>query len=286
MGCARYRNTTGSGPRRSSPSTVSLRPRRTTWCGRNASTRRRPSWARRTSWPPASVLPPVTSRAGRAEPSPCSEGSGSPSRLGDQPGRTELGGARPPLLRDVRSHMSKPTIVLVHGAFGDASSWRPVFDQFTDDEYTVLAAAVPLLGVARDASYLGAVIDQLDKPVVLVGHSYSGCAITVAGASDNVAGLVYVAGFVPDRGETIADLQSRFPSLAMGNFLQPRPLPDGGVELSVDPQRFQDIFCADVPEAEAAFMARAQRPLVGMAFEEPAAAAAWRARRSEERRVG
>jgi pimeloyl-ACP methyl ester carboxylesterase len=176
--------------------------------------------------------------------------------------------------------MSKPTIVLVHGAFGDASGWRPVFDQLTDEAYTVLAAAVPLRGVAADASYLGAVIDQLDHPVVLVGHSYSGCAITVAGVSDKVVGLVYVAGFVPDEGETIADLQARFPSLAMGNFLQARPLPEGGVELSVDPQRFHDIFCADVPDAEAAFMARAQRPLVGTAFEEPAAAAAWRVKPS------
>jgi pimeloyl-ACP methyl ester carboxylesterase len=176
--------------------------------------------------------------------------------------------------------MSKPTVVLVHGAFGDASSWRRVFDLLDRDEYDVLAAAVPLRGVAGDASYLGAVIDQLDGPVVLVGHSYGGCVITVAGVSDKVAGLVYVAGFVPDEGETITDLQTRFPSLAMGNFLAPRPLPDGGVELTVDPQRFHDIFCADVPDAEAAFMAHAQRPLLASVFEEPAAAAAWRAKPS------
>jgi pimeloyl-ACP methyl ester carboxylesterase len=176
--------------------------------------------------------------------------------------------------------MSKPTIVLVHGAFGDASSWRAVFEHLDGEEYTILAAAIPLRGVASDAAYLGAVIDQLDGPVVLVGHSYSGCVITVTGASDKVAGLVYVAGFVPDEGETIADLQGRFPSLAMGDFLQPRPLPDGSVELSVDPSRFHDIFCADVPDAEAAFMAHEQRPLVATAFEEPATAAAWRVKPS------
>jgi pimeloyl-ACP methyl ester carboxylesterase len=176
--------------------------------------------------------------------------------------------------------MSKPTVVLVHGAFEDASSWRSVFEHLDSDEYDVLAAAVPLRGVASDASYLGAVIDQLDGPVVLVGHSYSGCVITVAGASDKVAGLVYVAGFVPDQGESISDLQARFPSLAMGNFLHPRPLPDGGVELSVDPQRYHDIFCADVPDADAEFMAHAQRPLLVTAFEEPAAAAAWRVKPS------
>ena len=176
--------------------------------------------------------------------------------------------------------MSKPTVVLVHGAFGDASSWRSVFEHFDGDEFTVLAPAMPLRGVASDASYLGAVIDQLDGPIVLVGHSYSGCAITVAGGSDKVAGLVYVAGFVPDEGERIVDLQARFPSLAMGNFLQPRTLPDGSAELSVDPDRFHSIFCADVPDNVAEFMAHAQRPLGATAFEEPAAAAAWRTKPS------
>src|SRR5258708_9225243 len=123
-------------------------------------------------------------------------------------------------------------------------------------------------------------MDQLDGPVVLVGDSYSGCVITVAGASDKVAGLVYVAGFVPDEGESIADLQDRFRALAMGNFRQPGPLPDGVVELSGDPQRFHDNFCADVPDGDAEFMAHAQRPLLATAFEEPAAAAAWRVKPS------
>ena len=176
--------------------------------------------------------------------------------------------------------MSKPTVILVHGAFGDASSWRSVFEHLDSDEYNVLAAAIPLRGVASDGSYLGAVIDQLDGPVVLVGHSYGGAVITVAGASDKVAGLVYVAAVAPDEGESISDLQARYPSLVMGDFLQPRPLPDGGVEVSVDPQRFHDIFCADVPDADAEFMAHAQRPLLATAFEEPAAAAAWRVKPS------
>ena len=176
--------------------------------------------------------------------------------------------------------MSKATVVLVHGAFGDASSWRRVFDLLEGDDVAVLAAALPLRGVASDAAYIGAVVDQLDGPVVLVGHSYGGCVITVAGVSDKVAGLVYVAGFVPDEGETIAELQGRFPSLAMGDFLQPRPLPDGGVEVSVAAERFQSVFCADVPDSEAAFMARAQRPLLASAFEEPAGAAAWRVKPS------
>jgi pimeloyl-ACP methyl ester carboxylesterase len=172
--------------------------------------------------------------------------------------------------------MSKPTILLVHGAFGDASSWRGVFDLLNGGDYTLLAAALPLRGVASDAAYLEAVIDQLDGPVVLVGHSYAGCVITVAGVSDKVAALVYVDAFMPDAGESITDLQTRFPSLVMGNFLQPRTLPGGSVELSVDPDRFQDVFCADVPDDVARFMAHAQRPLAVTVFDEPAAASAWR----------
>jgi pimeloyl-ACP methyl ester carboxylesterase len=178
--------------------------------------------------------------------------------------------------------MSKPTIVLVHGAFGDASSWRSVFDLLDGGEYSLLAAALPLRGLAADVAYLEAVIDQLDGPVVLVGHSYAGCVITAAGASDKVAALVYVAAFMPDKGESITDLQARFPSHVMGgpDFLQPRPLPDGSVELSVDPDRFQDIFCPDVPNDVAAFMAHAQRPLAVTAFDERATAAAWRVKPS------
>src|SRR3954463_5642923 len=171
--------------------------------------------------------------------------------------------------------MPKPTILLIHGAFGDASCWRPVFDRLDGDDYTVLAPPSPLRGVAADAAYTAAVIDQLEGPVVLVGHSYSGSVISVAGAPDKVAGLVYVAAFAPEAGESIADLQGRFPSLAMGDFLQPRPLSDGSAELSVDPDRFQNIFCADVPDDVATFMAHAQRPLVATAFEEATLAAAW-----------
>jgi pimeloyl-ACP methyl ester carboxylesterase len=176
--------------------------------------------------------------------------------------------------------MSKATVVLVHGGFGDASSWRPVFDLLNRDEYTVLAPPNPLRGVANDAAYIGAVIDQLDEPVVLVGHSYGGSVITVAGASDKVAGLVYVAGLAPDAGESVSDLQSRYPSLAMGPLLQQRVLPDGGAEVSVDPERFHDVFAADVPDADGAFLAHAQRPISATAFDDPAAAAAWRTKPS------
>jgi pimeloyl-ACP methyl ester carboxylesterase len=176
--------------------------------------------------------------------------------------------------------MSNATIVLVHGAFGDASSWRSVYDLLDGDEYTVLAPANPLRGLANDASYIEGLIDQLDGPVVLVGHSYGGPVITVAGNSDKVVGLVYVAGLAPDEGESVADLQGRFPPLAMGDVQQPRPLPDGGAEVSVVPERFHEVFAADISDADAAFRAHAQRPVAPNAFEEPATAAAWRGKPS------
>src|SRR6516162_2153194 len=176
--------------------------------------------------------------------------------------------------------MPSPTIVLVHGAFGDASSWRPVFDRLVGDGHTVLAPPNPLRGIPYDASYTASAIDQLDGPVVLVGHSYGGAVITVAGGSDKVAGLVYVAGVVPDEGESVNDLQGRFPSLAMGPLVQPSELADGSVEISIDPARFPDVFGADLPADDAAFRAISQRPVSAAAFDDPATAAAWREKRS------
>src|SRR4029077_1478660 len=171
--------------------------------------------------------------------------------------------------------MASPTIVLVHGAFADASTWRRVYDHLARDGHTILAPPNPLRGIPYDASYAESVIDQLDGPVVLVGHSYGGAVITVAGSSDKVAGLVYVAGVVPDEGESVNDLQGRFPSLAMGPLVQPLSLPDGSVEASIDPARFHDVFCAALSDADAAFMAISHRPVSAPAFDAPATAAAW-----------
>jgi pimeloyl-ACP methyl ester carboxylesterase len=176
--------------------------------------------------------------------------------------------------------MPTPTIVLIHGAFGDASSWRPVYDRLVDDGHTVLAPPNPLRGLPYDASYTASVIDQIDGPVVLVGHSYGGAVITVAGGSQKVAGLVYVAGVAPDEGESVNDLQARFPSLVMGSIVRPVSLPDGSVQASIDPDRFHDVFCADVSDADAAFMAISQRPVSATAFDDPATAAAWRTKPS------
>jgi pimeloyl-ACP methyl ester carboxylesterase len=172
--------------------------------------------------------------------------------------------------------MTSPTILLVHGAFADASIWRRVYDHLARDGDTVLAPPNPLRGIPYDASYTESLIDQLEEPVVLVGHSYGGAVITVAGSSDKVAGLVYVAGVVPDEGESVNDLQGRFPSLAMGPLVQPSQLPDGSVEISIDPARFPDVFGADLPADDTAFRAISQRPVAATAFDDPATAAAWR----------
>src|SRR5258708_35609146 len=144
--------------------------------------------------------------------------------------------------------MPSPTIVLLHGAFGDASSWRPVFDRLVGDGHTVLAPPNPLRGLPYDASYTASVIDQLDGPVVLVGHSYGGAVITVAGTSDKVTGLVYVAGVAPDEGESVNDLQGRFPSLAMGPLARPAQFAAGTGEVSVDTRRVHAAFCDGGPK--------------------------------------
>jgi pimeloyl-ACP methyl ester carboxylesterase len=176
--------------------------------------------------------------------------------------------------------MPSPTVVLIHGAFVDASTWRPVFDRLNAEGHTVLAPPNPLRGLEYDSSFTTSLLDQLDGPVLLVGHSYGGAVITVAGSSDKVAGLVYVAGVVPDEGESVNDLQGRFPALAMGPLIQPTPLSDGSVVASIDPTQFPEVFAADVPAEDGAFLAISQRPVAATAFDDPAPTAAWRTKPS------
>jgi pimeloyl-ACP methyl ester carboxylesterase len=173
--------------------------------------------------------------------------------------------------------MSDPTVVLVHGAFADASSWRRLYEELAGDGLMIKAPPMALRGISGgDAEYTKSVVAQLDGPVLLVGHSYGGAVITAAGASDNVVGLVYVAGFAPDEGESLAGLQSNFPAAPSGSYFTPSPLPDGGTEFYIDPSGFHDVFAADLPDSEAAFMAISQRPLSGVALAEPAPTPAWR----------
>ncbi|MET0951876.1 MAG: alpha/beta fold hydrolase, partial [Aeromicrobium sp.] len=103
-----------------------------------------------------------------------------------------------------------PTVVLVHGAFADAASWAPVTRLLLDDGHTVLAPPVPNRSLVGDSAYIRSFVEQIDGPVLLVGHSYGGAVITVAGVASNVVGLVYVAGYALDEGESLGELQGRF----------------------------------------------------------------------------
>lgn len=171
--------------------------------------------------------------------------------------------------------MSQPTVVLVHGAFADASSYGPVIPQLLEDGIRVVAPAVPNRSLNGDAAAVSSVLARIEGPVVLVGHSY-GCAVaTVAGVAPNVETLVYLAGFVPDEGEALGALQERFAPSDLATALVPTPIADG-VDLTVDIDKFASVFAADVDSATAAVLAVTQRPLSGAAFGEPAAAAAWR----------
>jgi pimeloyl-ACP methyl ester carboxylesterase len=135
--------------------------------------------------------------------------------------------------------MADPTIVLVHGAFANTSSWRRLHEELSGDGLTIKAPPNPLQGIGcGGGEYTQSVIAQIDGPVVLVGPSYGGADITAAGVADNVVGLVYVAGFARDEGEDLGALQSNFPAPLAGPYITSSPLPDGGAEFSIDPSGF------------------------------------------------
>jgi len=172
---------------------------------------------------------------------------------------------------------AKPTIVLVHGAFADSSSWNGVIADLERDGYTVVAAPNPLRGIASDAAYVGAVLKTVKGPVVLVGHSYGGAVISQAGASaGNVKALVYVDAFSLDVGESVGALGEKFPGAALGAALAPIPLPDGSADLYIRPDQFGPVFAPDIPAAAAKLGAAGQRPVNQAAFGEKPTAAAWK----------
>ncbi|UIJ45542.1 alpha/beta hydrolase [Sphingomonas cannabina] len=172
---------------------------------------------------------------------------------------------------------AKPTIVLVHGAFAESSSWGPVIARLEKDGYRVIAAANPLRSVASDAVAVSAVVKSVTGPVVLVGHSYGGPVITeAANGNANVKALVYVAGFAPEVGESSATLSAKFPGSTLGSALMPVPLPDGGQDLYIRTDKFRAQFAADVPAAQAAVMAATQRPITQSALAEPSRTASWK----------
>ncbi|MGW2341590.1 alpha/beta fold hydrolase [Streptomyces sp. NPDC001661] len=177
-----------------------------------------------------------------------------------------------------------PTVVLVHGAFADGSSWSGVIAELQAHDVPVVAVSNPLRSVASDAAYVASVAAQIDGPVVLVGHSYGGALITVAGAAENVVGLVYVAAYVPEEGESLGELQGRYPLSPLVSNLKEAtyPVPGGepAVEVTIAEGAFPDIFAADVPADVTKVLAAAQRPLAAAVFEERAAVAAWHAKPS------
>ncbi|MGW0161087.1 alpha/beta fold hydrolase [Mycobacterium sp. NPDC003323] len=175
----------------------------------------------------------------------------------------------------------RPTVVLVHGAFADSSSWNGVVDRLQDAGYPVIAAANPLRGLPGDAAYVRSVLDYVDGPVVLAGHSYGGSVISEAAAGDtDVTALVYIASFILDTGESTADLAAKFPGAELGPALDtvPYPLPDGADadELYIKQDEFADVFAADVPADVAALMAATQRPITAAALADPATRTAWK----------
>ncbi|MFJ2952915.1 alpha/beta fold hydrolase [Streptomyces sp. NPDC087226] len=175
----------------------------------------------------------------------------------------------------------KPTVVLVHGAFADSSSWNGVVRKLQREGYPVVAAANPLRGLNNDSAYLKEVLAGIGGPVVLAGHSYGGSVISnAARGADNVKALVYIAAFIPEKGESAAELSEKFPGSTLGQSLKSVPvtLPDGseGSDLYIEVAKFHDQFAADVPRNTTGLMAVTQRPVTNAGLEEEASEPAWK----------
>ena len=172
---------------------------------------------------------------------------------------------------------AKPTVVLVHGAFADSSSWNGVIASLRSDGYPVVAAANPLRGLHVDAEYVRTVLDSVTGPIVVAGHSYGGSVMSEAAAGNpHVKALVYVASFILEEGESTGELAAKFPGGELGSALNPVPLAGDGTDLYIQQETFHDVFAADVAEDVAALMAATQRPIVADALEEKATDAAWK----------
>jgi pimeloyl-ACP methyl ester carboxylesterase len=176
---------------------------------------------------------------------------------------------------------AKPTIVLVHGSFADASSWSPVIARLQKRGYPVIAPANPLRGVSIDSAYLQDLLAQIQGPIVLVGHSYGGFVMTNAATGNpNVKALVYIAALAPAEGETLSQLTSHAP----GSLLSPTVLdvrtyrtPDGQIapEATVKPSAFRRIFAADLPASVTRIVAASQRSTALSTLSDPSGPPAW-----------
>src|SRR5262245_53626532 len=169
--------------------------------------------------------------------------------------------------------MPQKTVVLVHGAFADASGWSRVIPILERDGYYVIAVQIPLTSLSDDIATAKRAVDSQKGPVVLVGHSYGGAVITGAAAdSPNVKALVYLAAFAPEAGEALGEPGKKFAQPPLNSALAP----DSAGLLYIDRAKFHDAFCSDLPEAEARVMAATQKPLSGSVFEASVSAAAWK----------
>jgi pimeloyl-ACP methyl ester carboxylesterase len=180
----------------------------------------------------------------------------------------------PAALTPARAAEPAKNIVLVHGAFADGSGWRPVADILSKHGYTVSVVQEPLTSLADDVAATKRVLALQQGPTLLVGHSYGGVVITEAGNAPNVVGLVYIAAFIPDQGESAVGLLSKFPAANKDM----RATDDDFLYL--DPDAFPADFAADLPPVQANFMAHSQMLLAKAAAGAPVTTAAWRQKKS------
>lgn len=168
--------------------------------------------------------------------------------------------------------MSEPTVVLVHGFWGGAAHWGHVIVELARRGHTsVRAVEIPLTSLADDAERTRQMVEQVDGPVVLVGHSYGGAVITEAGNLPNVAGLVYVAAFAPDAGESPGQITEQAPPAAVASIA-----PDSDGRLWIQPDLFRESFAQDLGEDEALVMAVTQKAPLGSTFGDVVTDPAWR----------
>jgi pimeloyl-ACP methyl ester carboxylesterase len=174
------------------------------------------------------------------------------------------------------------TVVLVHGAFADASSWNGVIERLQEAGVEVAAPANPLRGLSHDSAYTASFFSQIPGPVIAVGHSYGGAVISNAAAdAENVVGLVFVAAFAPDEGEVLGEAEGTSKDSVLMSALVPLQYPMGegsesAVEFAIDPEKFHDAFAADLPAEQTALMAATQRPVAEPAFSEQSGPPAWK----------
>jgi len=178
--------------------------------------------------------------------------------------------------------MTTPTIVLVHGAFADASSWNGVIERLQQQGYTCVAPPNPLRGVTADSAYIASLLNQIDGPVLLVGHSYGGAVMTNAASSaPNVVGLVYVAAFAPDEGENLGAVAAGSKDSVLNSALVQYNYPTGqggqtSVEFAIKPALVKEAFAGDLPDQQIALIGATQRPIAAAAFSDVSGPAAWK----------